>query len=186
MTDTPWKPDRPVTACFFLTGAAGLLLIILNLFMSGPSESAILLGLSTERLALLGGMLLLFSGLTWLGAQTLRGKTFGFTSPGPGGKPSRSMDFILGGTLLVFLSAWLMTWIPTERFGTLYYYIGHVYPFIVWLTCFSAAGLILLLANRFGLDARQFIALLREQRIPLLMSGAALLIFGLISWAVAS
>jgi hypothetical protein len=185
MTDIPWKPNRTVTACFFLTGAAGLLLIILNLFMSGPSESALLLGLSAERLALLGGILLLFTGLTYLGAQTLRGKTSGFTSPGLGGKPSRSMDFILGGTLLVFLSAWLMTWIPAERFGTLYYYIGHVYPFIVWLTCFSAAGLILLLANRFGVDARQFRAFLREQRIPLLMTGAALLIFGLISWAVA-
>ena len=88
MTDIPWKPNRTVTACFFLTGAAGLLLIILNTLISGPSESALLLGLSAERLALSGGMLLLFAGLTYLGAQILRGKTFGFTSPGPGGKPS--------------------------------------------------------------------------------------------------
>ena len=83
------------------------------------------------------------------------------------------------------LSAWLMTWIPAERFGTLYYYIGRIYPLIVWLTCFSAAGLGLLLASRFGLDARQFKAFLRGQRIPLSIAGIALLVFGLVSWAIA-
>ncbi|MGC1378852.1 MAG: hypothetical protein WA821_21650 [Anaerolineales bacterium] len=182
MTDTPWKPNRLVTAYFFLVSAAGLLLIILNVLMSGPSKSALVLGLSAERLALSGGMLVLCAGLTWLGAQTLRGKIFQFDA---GAKPSRRMDFMLGAALLTFLAAWLMTWIPAERFGTLYYYVGRVYPFIVWLTCFSAAGLALLLASRFGLDVKQFRAFLREQRIPLWISGAALLIFGLLSWAVA-
>jgi hypothetical protein len=185
MAETPWKPNRPVTAGFFLTSAAGLLLIILNIFLSGPSDSTVLFGLSVERLALLVGILVLFSGLTYLGLQILRGKTFEFKSSEPGGKPSRSMDFILWATLLVFLCAWLVTWIPAEQFGTLYYYIGHIYPVIVWLTCFSAVGLAFLLANRFGLDTKQFRAFLAEQRVSLLIAGVALLVFGLICWAVA-
>ncbi len=187
MTNTVWKPNRTVTTYFFFTGAAGLLLVILlNIFLNGPSESAILLGMSRERLALSGAMLILFSGLVYLGVQTIRGKTFGGSSAEAGERPSRSLSFTLGATLLVFLSAWVMTWIPAERFGGLYYYIGRVYPFIVWLTCFSAAGLILLLSNRFGLDVRQFRAFLREQRVVFFIAGAALLIFGFVSWAVAS
>jgi len=185
MTDTPWKPNHRITAGFFLTSAAGLLLIIiLNIFLNEPSESALLFGLSAERLVLLGGMLILFIGLTYLGLQILRGKSFKFASSEPTGKPSRSMNFILGVTVLVFLSAWLMTWTPAERFATLYYYIVRVYPFIVWLTCVSGAGLILLLANRFGAQTGQVKAFVQEQRVSFLIAGAALLIFGLISWAV--
>ncbi len=185
MTDIPWKPNRHIAASFFLISAAGLLATaILSIFLGEPSESALLLGLSAGRLALLCGMLIIFTGLIYLGIQILRGKSFVFAPSGPGGKPSRSMGFILGATTLVFLSAWWMTWTPAERFGELYYYIVRAYPFIVWLNCVSGVGLLLLLADRFGLDTRQFIAFLREQRISFLIAGVALLIFGLISWAV--
>src|SRR5258706_341120 len=185
MTDSFWKPNRHVTAGFFLASAAGLsFTAILSIFLGGPSESALLLGLSGERLALLIGMLIIFTGLTYFGIQILRGKSFAFAPSGLGGKPSRSMGFILGATALVFLAAWLMTWTPAERFGEWYYYIVRIYPFIVWLNCVSGVGVLLLVAGNFGVDTRKFTAFLREQRVSFLIAGAAVLIFGIIAWAV--
>lgn len=185
MTDTLWKPNRSVIAYFFFIAAAGLLfIIIINIVLTGPSESAVLLGLSAERLALLGGIFIIFCGLTWLGVQTLKGKGFEFASPEASGLSSRRVDFLLGATLLVFISTWLMVWTPAERFGTLYYYIGRIYPFVVWLTCFSAVGLVLLLANRFGIDSTKFRVFLREQRVSLFVAGIVLLIFGFLAWAI--
>src|SRR5258706_2376282 len=178
MTDSFWKPNRHVTAGFFLASAAGLsFTAILSIFLGGPSESAGLLGLSGERLALLIGMLIIFTGLTYFGITILRGKSFAFAPSGLGGKPSRSMGFILGATALVFLAAWLMTWTPAERFGEWYYYIVRIYPFIVWLNCVSGVGVLLLLAGHFGVDTRKFTAFLREQRVSFLIAGAAVLVF---------
>lgn len=180
MTHAPWKPNRPAVASFFFAGAAGLLLIIfLNIFFNEASESAVLLGLSRERLALLGGMLIFSIMLSYLALQILRGKMAAPAS-------QRSINFMIGATLLIFLLAWLITWMPAERFGTFYYYLGRLYPFIVWLTCFSAAGLFLLLAYRDGLDLKQFGAFLREHRVSFMVAGIALLIFGLIALGIVS
>jgi len=185
MTNVFWKPDRPVTASFFFISAAGLLFIILiSVFTGGPSEEGLVLGLSAERLILIGGMLALFFGLFFLGLQTLWGKIFEFTSPEKSEKPSRRADFVLGGVSLIFALAWLAVWTPAERFGTYYYYFVRVYPFVVWLTCFCAVGLVLLFANRFGVNLRQFKAFLREQRASFWASGVALLVFGVVSWLV--
>jgi hypothetical protein len=182
MTDALWKPNRPLVACFFFVSAAGLLLmIVLNILSNGASESAVLFGLSTERLVLLGGMFAIAMGLTYLAWQIAQGKPFKFLSSESEKRPSRSVNFMLGATLLVFLLAWSIIWTPAERFGTFYYYLGRLYPFIVWLTCFSAVGLFLLFTYRFGLNLEQFKVFLREQRIVFTIAGVALLIFGLLA-----
>ena len=162
-----------------------MFVILISAFTGGPSEAGLVFGLSAERLILVGGMLALFFGLLFLGAQTMRGKFFDFTSPTKSEQPSRRADVILGCTWVIFALAWLAVWTPAERFGTYYYYFVRVYPFVVWLTCFCAVGLILLCANRFGVNVAQFRAFLREQRSSFLVSGVALLVFGLLSWAVA-
>lgn len=184
MTDTLWKPNRPIIAYYFFTAAAGLLFIItLNIVLNGPSESAVFLGISAERLALLGGMFIICCGLTWSGIQTLKGKVLKFASP-ESLVSSRRADFIFGAALLIFISTWLVVWTPAERFGTLYYYIGRIYPFVIWLACFSAIGLVLLLANRFGVDLGKFRVFLREQRVSLVFAGIALLVFVFLAWVI--
>lgn len=185
MTNIFWKPNRLVIASFFFVSATGLLLIIaLNFLFNGTSESAVFWGLSTERLALLGGMFISASALLFLGAQTLRGKFSGLILSNPGGKSPKAINFMLGLALLTFCAAWTVTWTPAERFGTYYYYLGRLYPFIIWLTCFSAAGLILLVAHRFGLNIQQFVAFLREQRALWMFAVITLVIFGLLALAV--
>ncbi len=182
MTDHAlWKPSRPFIAYFFFASAVGLLLIItLNILINGASESAVVMGLSGERLVLLGGTLVISMGLTYLGRRTLQGESFAFVTRSPA-----AANVLLGVTLLVFSAAWCILWTSAESFGTWYYYLGRLYPFIVWLTCFGAGCLFLLLAYRFGLNTRQFNTFLREQRVVFMVAGFALLIFGLLAIAVA-
>ena len=185
MTEMPWKPARPVFAWFFIAAAAGLFLItIINILVGGPSETGVLLGLSAERLALFGTMLVVAAGLGYLGLQTLMGRMFGRLFTGGETKPRQIMDFALGAAIVVFLFSWVTVWTPSERFGTFYYYMGRLYPFLVWLTCFSGAGSLLLLVKHFGLARRQFGIFLREQWIPFSVAGVALLVFGLTAWVV--
>ncbi len=185
MSEVPWKPNRTLIAYFFFAGAVGLLFIIVqNIVTNGASESAVLLGLSTERLALLGGILIIAMGLGFVGAQTLHGKFLKLSKPDGG--PSIGIHLLLVPTLLVFLAAWVTAWTPAERFGTSYYYLERLAPLIIWLTCFSAVGLFLLLAHHFGLDVKQFTFFLHEQRNTFLVAGAALITFVPIAIAVAS
>ena len=55
-----------------------------------------------------------------------------------------SNPFFLVVTSLLFLSGWVLVWTPLENFGKYYYYLQGAYPFIVWLTCASAAAVFLL------------------------------------------
>lgn len=177
MTDVLWKPGRVFIASFFFASAAGLLLIIgLNLLSNGASESAIFLGLSAERLLLVGASLLTCIVLLFIGLQTLRGWSL----------PPWVVRVVFGLSLPIFCVAWAITWIPAEKFGTFYYYLGRLYPFIVWLTCFSAAGLLLFLANHFGLNVARFKGFLRQQRVVLIVAALVLLGFGLLAVGVSA
>ena len=178
MINTFWKPNRPVAGYFFCVSAAGLLLVtILNFVLNGSSESKFLLGISVERLGLLGAMLLIALALLFVGIQILRGKSFGLES-------DKRKSLVLGGALLAFLLTWLILSTPLERFGPFFYYISHLILFLVWLAVFSGVGVALLLADRFGVSIGQFMAFVREHRGLFGVAGVALLIFGFISIAV--
>lgn len=179
MNEVLWKPRRLVFATFFFVSAAGLLLIIsLNLLYNGASEAGIFLGLSAERLLLIGGALVTCVGLLFVGLQTLRGRSFPFL------RSPWGVGVVFGVALLVFCAAWAVTWIPAEKFGTFYYYLGRLYPFVIWLTCFSGGGFLLLLAHHFGLNIVRFKDFLREQRMVFTVAGLILLVFGLLAWGV--
>lgn len=185
MTNTLWKPNKPVTGYFFCAGATGLwLIILLDILFNGPSETGIFLGLSAERLILLGGMLTISIILAYIGIQIIRGKS-GIFEPSKDAKHSqRLINLTLMAASLVFLFAWLIIWTPADHFGKFYYYIQHITPFLVWLTCFSATSVVLLMANHFGVNGKQFSNFIQKNRILFGIAGAALLVFAFIAVTV--
>lgn len=181
MAEVLWKPRQSLLAYFFFASAVGLLLTISqNILLNGTSESAIFLGLSAERWALIGGSFIVCLGLVGLGWRTLRGKPFQFLAS----DSHTTIHWLIGITLPVFLAAWCITWIPAKHFGTFYYYLGRLYPFIVWLMCSSGIGLALLLVCRFGLNFVQFRDFLRKQRAVLIVAFIALFAFGLVALGI--
>jgi len=83
---------------------------------------------------------------------------------------------------LLSLVSWATIWTPLESFGSLYYYMLGIYPFLFWLTFASAGALVLLLSARFGFAPFRVKELLGKERTTYLVAGCCLVIFGLLAW----
>jgi hypothetical protein len=174
--NSTWKPTRGVISAFLLFCAAGLLLAGLIGLLGSKT--------SLTRLALFGAAVTLAIGFCALAFQnwtTTRLSTWW--------NNRASGLFILlttVATALVSLAGWLTVWTPLESFGKGYYYVLGVFPLIIWLTCASAGGTFLLFASRVGLNLRSAREYVRNQRSAFSLTAAALIIFGLLTWAAAS
>ena len=181
MQKNPWRPDRKVISIYLLASAAGLLLtILLSALHAEPSDVPVLFGLSGQRLVMLGGMFVVAVGLTILGLLVRSGVVqIQFLYE----KKHRNVNnvFILVVALL-FLVAWALLWIPSERFGEMAPYHLRFYTFIIWLACASGIALALLLAIRSGIWIIQFKEYLKQQRSIFLAAGICLIVFGLVAW----
>ena len=158
-----------------------MLIIILGIFLAEPSETPVLLGLSTQRLLMLGGMLTISVGLLWFGWRVRSGGIqiqFLFEK-----KQSWKNNSLLIAATLLFSTAWAMLWTPPERFGNFQEYILRFYPFIIWLVCMSGVAVLILLAVRYGVWIDQFQSHLRQQRGFWMVAGATLIVIGLLAWA---
>jgi hypothetical protein len=170
-----WKPNRLAVSIFLLLCPAGVLAAGIVSIAGGK--------VSILRIGLLGSALLMCGGFCVLALQNLKDDRLAHWWLRS--ISERVHNILIAISAIIFLAGWITTWTPLERFGSAYYYILGVFPFIVWLTCASAASLLLLLSARFGLSKR-IMEIFQDQRTVLSLTAAALSIFGLLAWAAAS
>jgi hypothetical protein len=136
--------------------------------------------ISTLRLGLLVVALSLGAALCLLALWDLKSSRLAdWWLRSTGGRRQIALTVI---SALVFLVSWVTVWTPLERFGSAYYYVQGVSPFIVWLTCASAAATTLLLFAQAGLDSKKIKEYLQGQRIALIISALVLALFGILAW----
>lgn len=167
-----WKPNRNTASIFLLACAAGMLAAGIFSIFSGK--------VSTLRLGLLGLSVVFGLGLCLLAfwnVRSLRLADWWLRST-----QGRKLSALTIATVLIFIAGWVVTWMPLERFGSAYYYVQGIYPFIVWLTCVNAIGTLLLLSAQTGLDFKKIKEYFREQRIVFIIAVLLLVVFGLLAW----
>jgi hypothetical protein len=171
-----WKPKRVTASIFLFLCAAGILAAGIVSIAGGK--------ISVLRIGLLGGALLLCGGFCVVAFRNLKDARLAnwwFRSIN-----ERVHSILIAISAIIFLAGWITTWTPLESFGSLYYYILGVFPFVVWLTCTSAAGVLLLLSAKVGLDFKRIREYFQEQRVVFIVSAMALILFGLLAWAATS
>lgn len=170
-----WKPNRPAVSIFLFLCAAGMLIAGIVSLAGGK--------VSVLRIGLLGIALLFCGGVCVLALRNLKDTRLAdWWSRSING---RAHSALIAISASLFLAGWMTIWTPLERFGSAYYYVLGVFPFIVWLVCASAVSLLLLLSGRIGLNKR-ITETLQNQRVVLIITAVALIIFSLLAWAAAA
>jgi len=171
-----WKPHQVTVSIFFFACAAGM-------FAAGLAS---LVGnkISALRLGLLGLALLIAGGFCLLALWNL--KTTRLADWQQRSLNQRRLGILAVASALSFLGGWVITWTPLERFGKAYYYVLGIYPFIIWITCVSAAGAVLLFSARAGLDFKHIKENLQSQRASFILGALALGSFSLVAWAASA
>jgi len=166
-----WKPTRVTASIYVFTCAVGMFAAGMA-SLAGSKASAL-------RLGLLGLATVSSLGLCLLALWNLKSNRIAdWWLRSTSGK---NRNALITFTALIFVASWIVTWTPLERFGSAYYYVQGIYPFIVWLTCFSAAAILLLFAQT-GLDFKRIKEYFQDQRMVLIISTGALILFGLLAW----
>ena len=167
-----WKPDHITVSIYFYSCATGL-------FIAGLIS---ILGsrVSSIRIAILGFAILLSIGFYFLGRQSQKNTLLSIL--GNNQVREKIKPILPTITFILFLIGWIIIWTPLESFGGIYYYALGAYPFVIWMTCSSAAALILLLALRFGFNTQQLVKHLHSNRTSLLIASFAVSVFVILAW----
>ncbi len=143
-----------------LTAPGGLLALFLLLRRPSEADSAIFLGLSIQRLALVFAALVLTLALLFLAWKAE--KVSAWVE-----RHSRKLDALFG---LLFGIGWLAVWTPSYQLGALSGYFERAYPLLAWTLWLAAVAIALRVAER-GLQWAALKAQWREH--PALWRGAA-------------
>lgn len=144
-----WREShiQPVLYAIFL--AIGALSTLVSALSSRSEEKrAFLFGYSIEKIVLGSSLLLLFLLFIALIVKLIRQPDWS----------SRLWKRVFGnevvvmmvfwGSILVFLSCWIIVFLPFYRVGKLAGYISQLEPIIIWLAVVSAATMLLVLIER--------------------------------------
>ena len=116
-----WKPNRVTASVYLFLCAAGMLAAGI-MSIAGDKVSAL-------RISLLGVALLFCGGFCILALRNLKDDRLAhwwlrFTS-------GRFHSILIVISAILFLAGWITIWTPLERFGSAYYYVLGILPFII-------------------------------------------------------
>ena len=94
-----------------------------------------------------------------------------------------NLEFIVFSILsIIFIAGWTIVWTKLDIFGDLYYYLLAAYPYIIWLTITSIGCIVLLLANKYGINFQQFKNNCKIHKISFQVAGIFLIIALITAW----
>ena len=175
-------PHRLGLFYFFLAANLEALAALLYLFsIPADPKNSFIAGYSLPRLVALAGMLAIFLATAFLAYLAFRSpqRILVFIDPLMASRKKKYLAVLVFAVL--FLSAWLVIFIPSYQFANYGAYVDRLRPMLAWLALFSLqAGVVLLIKDRVpGQEAWQ------DQKSVLrvwgIILGIVLLVWGLIA-----
>jgi len=181
-----WQRHHLILAVYGLLVSIGAFAAALAISLIPPDpRNAVFLGFSIQRLALIGSMLLAGISAALFAAKSNRDQVFA----------ERVWNFFLGqknsagmirwGTVIVFISGWVVSFTPAYRFLEFKEYVARLSPIINWLTFVSALTFTVAWIEEYGFDWEHLRDVLRAQKKTLTFALIPLTVFAL-TWVMIS
>ncbi|MBV5323636.1 hypothetical protein JZU51_02665, partial [bacterium] len=176
-----WQRVHLVLAVYGLLTSLSAFVVAYALFLipSDPRNS-LFLGLSLQRLVMLGGMSILGIIPAIFAAKAFRNESWSARAWlflfGPG----MSAKGIRWGAVLVLISGLIASFMPPYRFGEILDYFIRISPIVTWLTFVSFLTFMVAAIETYGFHWRHFLATLHTQKIILSIALISMAIFALV------